>query len=448
MQAPPSGVAAHAVPLEPLKTSDFQQPVAPRFTDPRAAVELLRAGMQELTYYWNPQHPLGPLSLRAGIFAELVLATRRLSALLLTAALRSGANSAERHAQLGLPVELLQLYGPDDIESRYANWQVRPDAVLTPKGIRFIEVNSSCSAGGMSHVYHLNRAWQRLYPGLNEFGADPFRARLNALERVWREHGLPRSVVILEEPRSLIPEESIWTSQVKYLRAQGVAALSMQVEDFIRVGAPAGVAIKHFVPQDRLDLGLGLDGLGHNHGLSGLWLAPQSSYLVSNKQTLAWLSEGLPWMTLQDREFVQKYVPWSRVVGRRRTTFRGRDWELPELLTTHRKLFVLKPAASYGGRDVLIGLSADDVTWQARITDALRDGRWIVQERVDSVDLQMPMWDVAKEQQFVSAVTGVISPFVVDGEDAGCFVRYDLHSRSGIVHVRNPSVRFNTVVGG
>jgi hypothetical protein len=48
----------------------------------------------------------------------------------------------------------------------------------------------------------------------------------------------------------------------------------------------------------------------------GFRLIPSaSSWLPHAKRQLALLSEGLPWMTVQDRDLAARYLPWSQIAG-------------------------------------------------------------------------------------------------------------------------------------
>lgn len=116
-----------------------------------------------------------------------------------------------------------------------------------------------------------------------------------------------------------------------------------------------------FEPEDLLE-GLGLPGrpryeVGLRHFTIPEWrghgidLAPvrtaldagctlistQTAYLISNKKVLGWVSEGRPWMTEQDRDIVDRYLPWTRVVSDRATRWRDPLTCFPNCCSTARR---------------------------------------------------------------------------------------------------------------
>ncbi|HET7232815.1 MAG TPA: hypothetical protein VFJ16_22585 [Longimicrobium sp.] len=115
----------------------------------------------------------------------------------------------------------------------------------------------------------------------------------------------------------------------------------------------------------------------YNGGLTRMW---------HDKRNLALLSEneGLEAWKEEERGLIRDYIPWTRTVSPRTTTWRGAEVRFPEFLLDQRDDLVLKPSMGAGGKDVFVGryLAPDD--WEARVREAVEAGTWIVQERVDS----------------------------------------------------------------
>lgn len=416
----------------------------------REVVERLQEGMRDLPFHWTPQIPLAPLILSRTGYARMQRTALALLNLLREASWSLGATSAERAEQLGLAREHLPLFGDEATEWEFCTWQSRPDTVLTEHGPRFIEFNVSAAIGGIPHTSYIQRAWASIYAEHDLGYADPFQVRAAALDRLCARRSLDRSVAVVEEPANIQAEPEVWQTQVTDFRHRGFRSDSMQVEELAQRaaadGARYGIALKQFVSQDRLDAGQSLDPVVAAADAAELTLAPHSSYLLANKQTLALLSEGLPWMSDQDRRLVAEYVPWSRVVYQRFVNYRTKRWDLGELLVRERERFVLKMAAGHSGQGVLVGKFARPSDWADAVGRSLGSGSWIVQEYVKPASMPMRLWDVASEEVVEIGLSGVVSPYIVDGKDAGCMFRYDVLNANSVVTMTRPSTRFNTVM--
>jgi len=111
--------------------------------------------------------------------------------------------------------------------------------------------------------------------------------------------------------------------------------------------------------------------------LSGL-----GTILLSDKRMLAILSdpERSPALTVGERQFVERYVPWTRVLAEASTGYRGREVRLPELALSARDALVLKRGQSTKQADIFIGPATKAHAWEAAVRHALAEGCWIVQE--------------------------------------------------------------------
>jgi len=115
----------------------------------------------------------------------------------------------------------------------------------------------------------------------------------------------------------------------------------------------------------------------YNGGLTRMW---------HDKRNLALLSEneGLEAWTEEDRELIRDHIPWTRLVSPRTTTWRGAEVQFPGFLLDQRDDMVLKPGLGAGGKDVHVGRYLAPDAWEARVREAVEEGTWIVQERVES----------------------------------------------------------------
>ena len=115
----------------------------------------------------------------------------------------------------------------------------------------------------------------------------------------------------------------------------------------------------------------------YNGGLARMW---------HDKRNLALLSEneGLEAWKEDERELIRAHIPWTRLVFPRTTTWRGSEVQFPGFLLDHRDDLVLKRGMGGGGNDVHVGRYLAPDAWEARVREAVREGGWIVQERVES----------------------------------------------------------------
>jgi hypothetical protein len=121
-------------------------------------------------------------------------------------------------------------------------------------------------------------------------------------------------------------------------------------------------------------------------GGARFWNGPPRS-ILEDKRNLALLSERedsdlfLP----AERALIRAHVPWTRRVEAAPVRFRGEEVFLPALLLEQREEMVLKPADRYGGTDVHLGRGTAPERWADLVRQAVGEGRWVAQERVESL---------------------------------------------------------------
>jgi hypothetical protein len=115
----------------------------------------------------------------------------------------------------------------------------------------------------------------------------------------------------------------------------------------------------------------------YNGVLTRLWVDKRNLALLSE-------NEGLEGWTEEDRELIRDHIPWTRLVSPRTTTWRGAEVQFPGFLLDHRDDLVLKRGLGTSGQDVHVGRYLAPDAWEARVREAVEEGGWIVQERVES----------------------------------------------------------------
>ncbi|MCC2278172.1 hypothetical protein LKL35_22520 [Streptomyces sp. ET3-23] len=404
-----------------------------------------------------------PLAVPHASAAELYAASARLLALLRTALLAAGPGREERMAALAVDETLHPLFTDDRTEERHCACMARPDVVIGPGGPQFLEVNVGGAVGGAVHTHVLTRTWCRLYAEDRD-GPDggrlPFHShslfaeRRRLFEAVCAELGAERGVALLGTVRDLpgVHGTRYFDLEVDHLRRHGFAAEFFEPEDLHHGHGADGrfrypVGLRHFTVTEWRHHGIDLAPVRRALDAGCLFLAPQTAYLVSNKKVLGWISEGRPWMTGADREFVRRYLPWTRVTGDRAVVWRGGRSGLGELLLGRREQFVLKKAVGMCGDGVLLGPSTDPAVWADAVERAVREEDSVAQEYVEPGRCAAGLTDGTEAGTHTTTIAPLLGPYIVAGRPAGCLVRYFADGGSGIVSMYGHGALINVLVG-
>jgi hypothetical protein len=105
--------------------------------------------------------------------------------------------------------------------------------------------------------------------------------------------------------------------------------------------------------------------------------------ILHKKASLAVLSdeENAVLFDPDELEAIRRFIPWTRTVRERRSTYNGRSIDLIPFIVEHRERMVLKPNDDYGGAGIVLGWTVDDSAWAQAVRAALA-APYIVQERV------------------------------------------------------------------
>ncbi|MEV4922923.1 hypothetical protein [Streptomyces roseoverticillatus] len=388
--------------------------------------------------------------------AELYGAAARLLALLRKALLASGPTPRHRMAALGADASLHPLFTDDRTEERYCACMARPDAVIGEHGPQFLEFNVGGAVGGAVHTHMLTRAWRHVHTdgGPPPFDAPSlFGARRRVFAAACEELRQAPGVALLGTLRDLpgVRTTRYFDAEVHHLRRHGFAAEFFEPEELDRGHSPDGrfrypLGLRHFTVTEWRRHGIDLAPVRRALDAGCTLLAPQTAFLVSNKKVLGWVSEGLPWMTAAERALVRRYLPWTRVVGDRRVTWRDRDTGLGELLLHRQRRFVLKKAVGMCGDGVLLGPSTDPAVWRRAVEAALRDEDSIAQEYVEAGRCAAEVTDGTESGTRPATIAPLLGPYVMAGRPAGCLVRYFADGTSGIVSMYGHGALINVLL--
>ncbi|HYG61373.1 MAG TPA: hypothetical protein VEL74_02225 [Thermoanaerobaculia bacterium] len=155
--------------------------------------------------------------------------------------------------------------------------------------------------------------------------------------------------------------------------------------------------------------------------------------VLGTKRNLALLSEhaGTSAFSDEEREFIRRYIPWTRLVVPGSVEFEGRSAPLDELLVARRERMVLKEGGSAGGKGVFLGKFTPEPEWREAIATAMQSrGQWVVQEHFESLPYLYQSGDHG------ASVHDVIwGPFVFGGEYAGVILRMQPRAAGGAVNL-------------
>ncbi|MGW1623496.1 hypothetical protein [Streptomyces sp. NPDC002172] len=412
-------------------------------------VEHLDRTLDDLDYPVNSTS-MTPVVLPQERYTELFDATRQLLRLLRRALFGIAPDFRGRLRALGAVEENYPLWVQGALEETYATCMARPDIVVSPTGLKFVELNVGSGIGGVVETSVLSAVWKAAYGGADAAPflptPDPLSVRDQIFVRAVRDLGTPPAVAIVGALREFnaVRTTRYFDIQVQSLRNQGLQAEYFEPERLLQgLGLDGGrstpryrLGLRHFNIFDWTRLGIDLAPMRAALDAECFLIASQSAYLVANKQVLGWVSEGLPWMTAEDHALVERYLPWTRTVSDRLVRWRGTDRPLPELLLSERESFVLKPAIGLGSYGVVLGCQVDDAAWRTAVDTALTSGRYIAQKYVESVPYRVELRQEGSEDTYETDVHPVLSPFLFDGQPGGCLVRYLPPGRAGVTTIQ------------
>jgi hypothetical protein len=145
-------------------------------------------------------------------------------------------------------------------------------------------------------------------------------------------------------------------------------------------GEPVHILVEQYagvVPPDFVDAVKAGNVIIFNGHLTGL---------MSNKFNLALLSENRDSdiFTAEEKETIEKYIPWTRKCIRGKTTFAGETIGLERFVYSRQERLVIKPSIGFGGQSVYIGKYMKEAQWQEVVNTALETKKCVVQEYVES----------------------------------------------------------------
>ncbi len=298
----------------------------------------------------------------------------------------------------GLSVDLAKylLYGITDVH--LDNLLARGDFMINESGIKCLEYNVNTNLGGMNLPL-----WESLYlatPVISEFlnkykvkiynknlYSFLFEQLINAARTFYTDCEEVNIAIVMPKRA----DDPYRPSQERYLNSVYREVLHSQFDklkgqvficDFSHikvVGEDVLCESKKlhylvewcwgFVPIEILDLFKERKILISNGAIA---------WLLSTKLNLALLSENKDsdLFSPEEKEIIEKYIPWTRRVVPGNITYKGEKIQLKEFLLSNREKLVLKPLVGGGGKDIYIGCHKSEEEWKDLVESAMKGNDW------------------------------------------------------------------------
>jgi hypothetical protein len=285
----------------------------------------------------------------------------------------------------------------------------RGDYLETQEGLKLMEFNSSGYLGGLATDYLCERYLEstptaRFLRQVNR-RARPMGIRRAMLRHVvedtrrlgvWTEGVFNVAIVIYPNRPTIIAEfdDEEYTRELHAALVEAGHArrgrvmlcsldeLSVSLKGVTLAGAPVHAVIEQH------------DGTGDVSPVFRAFKARRVNLfsgpikaILTDKRNMALVSEHADSadFTAAERALIERNIAWTRRVLPSQTTFRGRPLRLPDDLPAGRDDFVLKKGWSNSGDGVVVGRFRTPDAWEQAIARAVREGDWVVQERLEPV---------------------------------------------------------------
>ncbi|MFI5616755.1 ATP-grasp domain-containing protein [Streptomyces sp. NPDC051567] len=158
--------------------------------------------------------------------------------------------------------------------------------------------------------------------------------------------------------------------------------------------------------------------------------APLDCELYGNKGSLAMLSDerNRAVFTPEERELIDRILPWTRFVRDEKVTFGGEKIDLMPYAIANKDHLVLKPTLLYGGVGVTPGWTTDQKEWVQKLNEAL-GGPYVLQHRL------LPTTErfLSEDGETCEDMAVAYGTLMVDGRYAGTLARGVTDPAVGIV---------------
>lgn len=146
------------------------------------------------------------------------------------------------------------------------------------------------------------------------------------------------------------------------------------------------------------------------------------SYIVGNKKVLALLTNPQfhDIYSVDELNVINQTVPWTKILANTTEKFKDYTVHLKDFVLDNKDKLVLKPANSYGGKDVYLGNETEQSTWEKVMLENIENENWVVQE---FVDIPQEFFPIVGDKIELKLKKVIINPFALLGKYSGTITR-------------------------
>jgi hypothetical protein len=356
-----------------------------------------------------------------------------------------GANYRELARAVDFEYPQVSLWSDSPLQNRWAFAMARPDIGVVGGVPKVFEVNINSALGGLTQLPRLDAA---------------FLGRAD-LRKAWREHPVSTDSVASALSRllravgdsvgRLVPQvgivgfrhdedkggsEETYLGLLDGLRTHGVPAVYVPAQDVrVRNGkAYAGrtrldVLLRMFVTADAPAAGIDIEPLRRVIAEdAAVVLSPEAAGPLASKRVLAWITEDAEHMCDADRAFVRRHIPETHIVEAPGTL--GPDARsVRERLRREQHDLLLKGNQGHSAHTVTVGRECTEAEWLSRVDEALLSRGCVVQRRVETDLLEIPVYSETHGRVLRPASRVVYGPLLIGERCGGIMSR---HSDAGL----------------
>ncbi len=126
------------------------------------------------------------------------------------------------------------------------------------------------------------------------------------------------------------------------------------------------------------------------------------------------------YFSAQENKIKSEHIPWTRRMSDAEKFYGNKKIYLIDFLKDEKETLVLKPANSYGGKDVTIGCDTKDQDWNVAIDKAFKEN-WMIQEYIRAPVFSVPTPSNRNIEFALKKIS--TGNFVLGGSFAGSFTR-------------------------
>lgn len=400
----------------------------------------------------GPWWPVRPMVISEAFHQELGRLSDRLAMLVLEACQRRASTAGELLDLLGMSHDQVPLLRKDEPLGDHLLDAARADVVLDQGIPKFVEINIDGAVGGTAQADLVSSRFHSVYkdqvpelrlmvpPSSVDSRFAQIRSRFEGSGKIHLaiplyEHGILQGVA--NEAERIQRHKPMIDSAERF----GIIAapvpwreLSNDAEGRLVCGETRFDAVLRLFVTGVEPPSAGLTALIKSVQQGTVQVhTPEASWLLSNKNVLAWLWSDIEQLPPADQHFVRTHVPQTVLVG-------PEDESTVRSATAHRQEWVLKPADGHGGAGVVLGQTVDEETWRNAVSGAVLTGGHILQRLVQTDRMEIAFYDDRTGTVRSEPVPFVLGPFLFGRQISNIFVRHGVPGGGQVVNVLQGSV--------